>query len=135
MKKIVFVLLISAGLFACKNNEVKTEETQDVLEEISEKNIFSGEFIYIADGAVLKTPNVIFAVKVDAMAEELAAKVAPVKTEDFDMVPVKVKGTLGPNPLFEETGEGWEQMLTITEIVEVGSAPAKADIKIEEKKS
>jgi hypothetical protein len=66
--------------------------------------------------------------------EDLAAKVAPVKTEDFDMVPVKVKGTLGPNPLFEKTGEGWEQMLTITEIVEVGTAPAKADIKIEEKK-
>ena len=115
---------------ACKNKEVKTDETDAVMEEVSNNDIIEGEFIYIADGAVLKGPNFIYAVALDDKTKELADKVTPVKNDDLDMVSVKVKGTLGPNPLFIETGEGWEQMLTITEIVEVGTAPVEADVKI-----
>jgi len=121
---------MAATLLACKNKEVKTDETDAVLEEVSNNDVIEGEFIYIADGAVLKGPNFIYAVALDDKTKELADKVAPVKNDDLDMVLVKVKGTLGPNPLFEETGEGWEQMLTITEIVEVGTAPVEADVKI-----
>lgn len=130
MKKFLLILMIAASVVACKNKEVKTEETDAVMEEVSDNNTIEGEFIYIADGAVLKGSNFIYAIALDKKTQELADKVAPVKKDDMDMVPVKVKGTLSPNPLFEETGEGWEQMLTITEIVEVGTAPVEADVKI-----
>jgi hypothetical protein len=50
------------------------------------------------------------------------------------MVPVVVRGTLSENPEVAAGGEGWEQLLTITEIIEVSDRTAEADIKIEEKK-
>ncbi len=66
------------------------------------------------------------------MAEELAKRVKPVKRDEFDMVPVVVKGTLKNK---EEGEEGWNEILTITEIVSVSDTPSEADVKIEEKKS
>ena len=63
--------------------------------------------------------------------ETLADKVKAVKSSDFDMVPVAVKGKVSQKP---EGQEGWDEILTITEIVIVGSKPSKIDVKIEEKK-
>ena len=65
------------------------------------------------------------------MATELADKVKSVKESDFDMVPVAVKGSINQKP---EGVEGWDEIITITEIVLVGSKPSKIDIKLEEKK-
>lgn len=120
MKKAAVLIVLLLTVLSCK-----TENNDPVYE---------GEFIYIADGAVLKGTNFIYGVTLDEMATTLAEKVSPVKENDYDMVPVTIKGKLGKNPLFVETGEGWPEILTITEIVEVGTTPAKADVKIEEKK-
>ncbi len=135
MKKslLLLTLALSFVVFSCKNSEEKTasqEETPKLLDQ--EYNIYSGEFIYLADGAVLKGSNFIYGVTLDEMAEELAKKVAPVKKEDYDMVPVVVKGALSKKP---EGEEGWEEILTIKEIINVSDVPAEADIKIEETNS
>ena len=61
--------------------------------------------------------------------KELADKVAPVKKDVFDMVPVIVRGTLAPGPQDIET---WDEFLTIIDIVQVSAKPAKADVKIKE---
>jgi hypothetical protein len=121
MKKILFLLVLTVVAFSCKEKENNDPE-------------YKGEFIYIADAAVLKGTDFIYGVTIDAMAEKLADKVSKIKRDDFDMVPVVVKGKLSKNPLVEQGGEGWEQVLTITEIVEVSTTPSEADIKIEEKK-
>jgi hypothetical protein len=47
------------------------------------------------------------------------------------MVPVAVKGSINRKP---EGVEGWDEIITITEIVLVGNKPSKIDIKLEEKK-
>lgn len=124
MKRIVLLFIVFATVtFSCKEKET---------ERVSNDPEYAGEFIYTADAAVLKGSNFIYGVALDEMAEELAKRVNPVKRDEFDMVPVVVKGTLKNK---EEGEEGWNEILTITEIVSVSDTPSEADVKIEEKKS
>jgi hypothetical protein len=136
MKKITFLILLSIIVISCKNNEEKSTEKAnepDAAVEInnSEDIIYKGDFIYIADAAVLKGEKFIYGVTLDEMTTELANRVKSVKETDFDMVPVAVKGVINPKPKGQE---GWDEIITITEIVMVGTKPSKIDIKIEEKK-
>jgi hypothetical protein len=137
MKKLFFLFTLSIIVFACKNSEEKSvesaaPETEETTAKYLQNKLYKGEFIYMADGAVLKGDTYIFGVKMDEMAAKLGERVAPIKKEEFDMVPVIVKGTVAPK---EEGQEGWDQVLTITEILEVSPTPAKADVKIEDKKN
>lgn len=133
MKKIIVILILSITLYSCKNSEEKTEEKSADI-EINSETIdvsYRGDFIYIADAAVLKGNNFIYGVTIDDMATELAKLVEPVKETDFDMVEVVVKGIINPKP---EGQEGWDEILTIKEIVMVSKTPSKIDIKIEDSK-
>lgn len=120
-------------MFSCKNNEEKAPKTvsEGVEINVTEDKIFKGDFIYLADAAVLKGEKFIYGVTLNEMATELSNKVKSVKESEFDMVPVAVKGIISPKP---EGQEGWDEIITITEIVMVGNKPSKIDIKIEEKK-
>lgn len=137
MNKTIFsiCLLTLFVLTACKNVEEKaSNEVVSETKELSQPRdiLWSGEYFYSEDGAVLKGKHFIYAVTLDAMAKQLADQVAPVKKEEFDMVPVVVKGVVGRNPALDEGKEVWKEIITITEIVSVGDAPAEVDIKIEE---
>ena len=79
----------------------------------------------------LKGDNFIYGVSIDELSKQLAERVKEVKVSDFDMVPVAVKGKISQK---QEGQEGWDEILTITEIVLVGNSPSKIDVKIEEKK-
>ena len=137
MKRIFLELALSLIVVSCKNNEEKqsesTDETTQVVtgEDINIKN-YKGEFLYLADGAVLKGSSFIYGVTLNEKAKELAERVKPVKVDSFDMVPVFVKGSVSKKA---EGAEGWEEIITIDEIINVGKKPAEADIKFEEKKS
>ena len=89
---------------------------------------YRGEFIYSNDAAVLKGNDFIYGVAIDDMSKQLAAQVEPIKNDEFDMVGVVVKGLLSKK---EAGTEGWEDILTIVEIVKVNDKPAEVDIKIE----
>ncbi|MEX2379962.1 MAG: hypothetical protein WD530_04430, partial [Vicingaceae bacterium] len=60
--------------------------------------------------------------------KELSEKVAPVKKDEYDMVPVVVKGIITKK---EESEEGWEEIVTITEIVKVSTRPSNPDVKLD----
>jgi hypothetical protein len=70
----------------------------------------------------------------DDMAKELGDRVAEVKNDVYDMVPVMVRGIVTRNPALDQGQEVWEQIITIKEIVSVGDQPAKVDIKIQDQK-
>lgn len=128
MKKIFLVFMLSAAVFSCKNSEEKNKENETTT--VSENlKTFQGEFIYTADAAVLKGNSFIYGVKLNEKAQELAQKVASVKKEDYDMVPVVVRGELTAK---EEGTEGWDEILTIEEIVRVSDKPSAPDVKLEE---
>ena len=131
MKKITLLVALALLIFSCKNTEEKdpklvSNETSD-----SKITIYQGEFIYLADAEVLKGSNFIYGVALDEMSEELAKQVETVKKEEFDMVPVIVKGIVSKKP---EGQEGWDEILTIKEILSVSKTPSKTDIKLEVKK-
>ena len=133
MKKIILFFALSTLVFSCKNVEEKKGDDATVADQeptsYIQNKLYHGDFIYLNDAAVLKGSNYIFGVTMDDMAAELAARIEPVKKEEFDMVPVIVKGTVAPKP---EGQEGWDQILTITEILEIGPEPAKADIRLKD---
>ncbi|MFT7071630.1 hypothetical protein [Patiriisocius sp. Uisw_017] len=135
MKKIVFSVLSILVLVGCKNETSKTEnDSVDTKIAASDSGIvvvYRGEFIYTDEAAVLMGKDFIYGVTINDKAKELGEKVAPIKTEENDMVPVVVSGTLIDKPAGKET---WDKFITITNIIEVSKTPSKADIKIEDKK-
>lgn len=132
MKKIILITLISIVSFSCKKDIATNQEKESKIElDSSEEKVYKGDFIFLEDAAVLKGDKFIYGVTIDDLSKQLADKVKLVKSSDFDMVPVAVKGNVSQKP---EGQEGWDEILTITEIVVVGSKPSKIDVKIEEKK-
>ena len=132
MKKIILITVLSIVSFSCKE-EIKTskEKESKVALNSAEENLYRGDFIFLKDAAVLKGDNFIYGVSIDELSKQLAERVKEVKVSDFDMVPVAVKGKISQK---QEGQEGWDEILTITEIVLVGNSPSKIDVKIEEKK-
>jgi hypothetical protein len=80
---------------------------------------FSGEFLYLADAAVFNTGHEVYGVTIDKKMHELHDKIKPFKKDEYDMIPVFVKGYLTPNT----QNEGWPQVLTIVSIDSI--APSK----------
>lgn len=132
MKNIFLLLALAIATVSCKNTEDKKTEINSSEETAVNTRTFEGEFLYLADAAVLKGDNFIYGVTIDDTMHQLADQVKSVKQDDFDMVPVIVKGSLSKKA---EGAEGWDEIITITEIVNVSKTPSEADIKIEENKS
>lgn len=119
MKNLILISMLLVSIVGCKNtNDSSTQPQEEQLVEV-EKDVYTGEFIFLSDAAVLTTKEEIFAVQIDEKMHELQELAQPLKKSDFDMVNVVVKGEVVPNPMRVETGEGWEQMLIIKEIKEV----------------
>lgn len=128
MRYLFSIILIAITLVSCKDQEStsdsyapeKLERTAPIV--IDNVTTFKGEFVYVTDAAVLTTKNEMYAVRIDEKMHELEALAKPLKKSEFDMVNVILKGELVPNPLKLETGEGWDQMLIIEEILEITPA-------------
>ncbi len=132
MKRTFLVVLLSLAMFSCKNSsESKTEDEPTATVVEAEEQTFQGEFIYTPEAAVFKGNSFIYGVAMNDRAKDLAQRVDAVKKEDYDMVPVVVRGTVVPKP---EGSEGWDQILTITKIITVSDTPTKADIQLIENK-
>lgn len=135
MKKLIVLIALTLVVYSCKNTEEKTvEETNTTTVEennVTKEIFYTGDFIYVADAAVLKGGDFIYGVTLNEKAKELAEKVEPVKENEFDMVQVTVKGTISPKP---QGQEGWDEFITIEEIVKVSETPSKIDIKLEDSK-
>jgi hypothetical protein len=124
-----FIVIVFSTLFiiSCKNDKESKKETaviNKIKEEVLPKGqkLLRGEFIYLSDAAVLTTSSDIYAVKIDKKMHELDEVARALKQTEFDMVNVTIHGSISANPLKEKLGEGWDQMVTITKIIEVSPA-------------
>ena len=108
------MLLCCITLFtACKNSSKNGEAESDLTSEnITE---VQAEFSYIQDAAVLKGQSFIYGVVLDEKAKELAEQVKSFKKDQYDMVPVVIKGLIKPNPV----KDGWKEIVEIQEILKV----------------
>jgi hypothetical protein len=109
MKKLLlFVFVISA--LGCKKNSKNSNET------IDDSKIITGNYIYFEDAAVLQNDIEIYGVILNDLAKELNEKAAPLKTNNTDMVRVKVRGTISTK---EDSKILWEKKLEIVEIISI----------------
>lgn len=87
-----------------------------------------GEFIFLSDAAVLKGRDFIYGVKIDETMKKLVKQVEPKKREQFDMVPVVINGVINPK---QKGTEGWDNIVTIKEILEINEPTSNGSIKID----
>lgn len=124
MKRLLGVLFISLLLFSCQNEERKELMEQPKAEKVPDSiQVLTGEIVYGTDAAVIRGEDFVYGVAMDSLSKILAEKVAPLKSDDFDMVPVTIKAKIIPNP----RQEGWEEVIEIREIIEVADAKKVSD--------
>lgn len=120
MKKQLFAVLTGMLLLgACDDNNSSEEVTETPVAVKDSLTTIEGEFIYLADAAVLKGRNFIYGVELDSVSLRLADSIAPLKRDEFHMIPVKIRGKVLRNP----GGKGWEEVVKISEILEITADP------------
>lgn len=124
MKKLFGMLMLSLLSFSCQDEgrgelmeQRKTEKVPDSIQ------LLEGEFIYSEEAAVMRGDDFVYGVTLDSMSRVLSERIAPLKSDDFEMIPVKVKAQIRPNP----RQNGWEEMIEILEIVEVPESAKVSD--------
>src|SRR5699024_3247993 len=120
MKRMFYLLILPLALVSCKNTEAETSEDCES---------FTGDFLYLDNTAILKGRDYIYSVALDNIAKTLAEKVEPIKKESYDMIEVTVKGVLSKKP---ENQEGWDEILSIKEILTIADEVSEADILIQQ---
>lgn len=121
------LLLVALLFFSCNNSEEKKERVTEVNTESQPKTIYHGEFIFTPEAAVLSGKSFVYGVEINEVAKELAARVEAVKKDAYDIVPVSVQGTISKK---SEGTEGWDEIITITQIINVSETPIEADVKL-----
>ena len=116
MKTSSLIIIISLLLFSCKNNT-----SSDI-----ESTLIRGEFILIDNAGVIKGENFIYGVVINDKVNELNTKVKPLQREEYDMVPIVIKGVIKPN-----TEEGWPEVVEIKEIIGVSEPTSQLPTKIQ----
>lgn len=114
---ILFGFTLMLSIIGCKT-DAKNEKADAVegqnMEVKSAGITYTGEFIHVDTAAVLKGNSFIYGVKMDEMSKQLINEVDAVKTDEYDVINVAVKGELSKN-----TGEGWDEIITIRSIEKV----------------
>jgi hypothetical protein len=116
MKKFYFALLaVLFMLTGCGEDQASEELQPETVVAKDSIPTIKGEFIFLANAAVLKGKDFIYGVQIDSISRRLADTVEPLKRDEFDMIEVTVTGKIVQNP-----GQtGWEEILQIREIVEI----------------
>lgn len=124
MKKLFGLLILSMILFSCEDEDRRELMDQPQTEKVPDSiQVLEGEFIYVADAAVLRGEGFVYGVTLDSMSQVLADQVTPLKGDDFEMVPVTVKAKILPNPALK----GWEEVIEIREIIKVPEVRKTSD--------
>lgn len=111
-----FILLGLLFLTSCGR-----EPQEDIMEVRQQEEVtdsiptLEGEFIFLDGAAVLKGKDFIYGVEIDSLARKLADQVKPLKTDNFDMVPVTVKAKIILNP----GRDGYDEIVQIREIIKI----------------
>lgn len=119
MKRMFFAILTTMVFFTSCGEDTSSSEEVETTPVVVEDSIptIRGEFIFLADAAVLKGKNFIYGVEIDSVSRRLADSVEPMKKDEFHMIPVVVRGKIIQNP----GQEGWEEVIQIREIIEITS--------------
>ena len=108
MKKGIFVILLALlSLTSCGSDS--NEDLQPKEEVVVKDSIptLKGEFIFLSDAAVFKGNDFIYGVAIDSISKDLAKQVEAYKKDQFDMIPVTLKGKIISSP----GTKGWDEFI------------------------
>ncbi|MDT0555422.1 hypothetical protein [Patiriisocius hiemis] len=122
---VIFCLLVTSCNQKAENNKAEEltviEQTKDTItntqKTYSTHLKFAGEYYKSNEQAIFKTEYFTFSIIENEMAKELDEKIQKHKKDEFDFVPVVVRGKISKKNKDEE---GWEQKITVSEIISVG---------------
>ncbi len=117
MKNKLLILLLSLFIFSACGGDSREEEVDQAIPAVAKDSlsIIEAEFIHLADAAVLKGRSFIYGVELDSVGRELVNRVEPLKRDEFEMIPVKVRAKIIKNP----GQNGWDELVQIREILEL----------------
>lgn len=130
MKKLFGILLLAALILTSCNDEDRKDLTPEpeTNKEQDSIQVLTGDFVFGKDAAVIRGEDFVYGVTIDSMSQVLARKVAPLKSDDFDMIPVTVKAKILQNP----EQQGWQEVIEVREIIEIPEAKELSDTINEE---
>lgn len=109
---IILLLLILFSACGSDSREEELETPKPVMVKDSIPTI-KGDIIFLDSAAVIKGPDFIYGVHMDSMAFQLSEKLEPLKSDDFEMLPVTVEVKIIQNP----RRDGWDEIIEIREII------------------
>ena len=112
-KILICIALIS---FSCDKKNSKPVLNNLVETKNNDQIIVSGEYIFYENAGVLQTNKKVYGIIINDKVIELNEKLSTIKKDEYDFVPVILKGKLHSK---SENEEGWSVKLEITEIVEI----------------
>ncbi|MDN3595747.1 hypothetical protein [Zunongwangia endophytica] len=116
MKKILCVFFLTLVCLSCEEKtEKKVQETTSTETEQDTVPTLIGDFVYADEAALFRGEDFIYNVEIDSLSRSLANQVKAYKTDDFEMVPVKVRGKIKQSP----GQSGIRENLELREIIAV----------------
>ena len=112
-KILIFFLLIT---FSCDSKQNKIVSNEVVETKNNDLIILSGDYVFYNNAAVLQTNKNVYGIIINEKVNELNEKLSSIKKDEFDFIPVILKGRLKNK---DKNDEGWSVKLEITEIVEI----------------
>lgn len=106
-------------MVSCKENTKETigaDSPEKTAKQSDGLTLLKGDFLYIADAAVLQTHREVYGVIIDEKMEELNEQAKLLKDTEFDWVKVEIRGEISQKP---EKEEGWDNRVAIKEILNV----------------
>ena len=116
MKLYKILICIAVFSFSCEGVNNKPKVNKLVETKNDDKIIVSGDYIFYNNAGVLQTSKDVYGIIINDKVIELNEKLSLIKKDEFDFVPVILKGKLSSK---DEDEEGWSVKLEITEIVEI----------------
>ena len=110
---LIFILLFS---FSCDSKKDKGVSNKVVETKNNDLIILSGDYVFYNNAAVLQTNKNVYGIIINEKVNELNEKLSSIKKDEFDFVPVILKGRLKNK---DKNDEGWSVKLEITDIVEI----------------
>ena len=123
MNKTLWILLIAIIVSACNQGQKKDENESDDLREKIKKESDNwqrvrGDFITVDTAAVIKSRSQIYGVVLDSMGQVLNKRSKKMQKEQFDMIPVIIKGEIINNDVENQ----WEKLIKVKEIIRVSKS-------------
>jgi uncharacterized protein YktB (UPF0637 family) len=112
-KVLIFVLFFS---FSCDKKQDKIVSNKVVETKNNDLIKHSGDYVFYNNSAVLQTNKNVYGIIINEKVNELNDRLSSIKKDEFDFIPVILKGRLKNK---DENDEGWSVKLEITEIVEI----------------